>query len=198
MADEEYDDTYYAPVLANNNGARTLTFQTRMLNQHLVCQLCMGYFNDACTIIECLHTFCRVCIDNHFQESHFCPVCEKNLGPNPNDHVRTDRTIQSIVEKVFPQFSRQPERAPSAPAEDEQQQADDEEEDGPLRKRAKGGGSDASGGEGEEEDEDEEDDDEGEEEEGEEEEEVRRRTRVARRGRGRGGGGGGRRRAYCR
>ena len=52
MADEEYDDTYYAPVLANNNGARTLTFQTRMLNQHLVCQLCMGYFNDACTIIE--------------------------------------------------------------------------------------------------------------------------------------------------
>ena len=147
MADEEYDDTYYAPVLANNNGARTLTFQTRMLNQHLVCQLCMGYFNDACTIIECLHTFCRVCIDNHFQESHFCPVCEKNLGPNPNDHVRTDRTIQSIVEKVFPQFSRQPERAPSAPAEDEQQQADDEEEDGPLRKRAKGGGSDASGGE---------------------------------------------------
>ena len=111
MADEEYDDTYYAPVLANNNGARTLTFQTRMLNQHLVCQLCMGYFNDACTIIECLHTFCRVCIDNHFQESHSAR-CARDLGPNPNDHVRTDRTIQSIVEKV--QF-RQPGGRPGRP-----------------------------------------------------------------------------------
>ena len=28
---------------------RNITFQTRILNPHLVCTLCMGYFNDACT-----------------------------------------------------------------------------------------------------------------------------------------------------
>ena len=28
----------------------------------------MGYFNDACTIIECLHTFCRACIMRHFRD----------------------------------------------------------------------------------------------------------------------------------
>ena len=97
---EEYDDTYFAPVLRSNGESRTLTFQTRILNQHLICTLCMGYFNDASTIIECLHTFCRVCINRHFRESSHCPQCEKNLGPNPRDHVRTDRTLQSIVDKA--------------------------------------------------------------------------------------------------
>ena len=62
QADEPYDDTYYAPqVTTSADDVRTLTFQTRILNQHLICTLCMGYFNDACTIIECLHTFCRAC-----------------------------------------------------------------------------------------------------------------------------------------
>ena len=69
--DEEYDDTYVAPV----RDPRNITFQTRILNPHLVCTLCMGYFNDACTIIECLHTFCRACIMRHFKESQqACPT----------------------------------------------------------------------------------------------------------------------------
>ena len=51
----EYDDRYVPPIRDEKN----ITFQTRILNQHLVCTLCMGYFKDACTIIECLHTFCR-------------------------------------------------------------------------------------------------------------------------------------------
>ena len=104
----------------------------------------MGYFNDACTIIECLHTFCRVCarknheeskhvllvdvhpssraailhlaspsahpyiialpplhcidapagIMRHFRDSSMCPQCEAELGTNPKDLVRTDRTLQ--------------------------------------------------------------------------------------------------------
>ena len=66
--DEEYDETYYAPQVAQVGETRTLTFQTRILNQHLICTLCMGYYNDACTIIECLHTFCRGCIMRHFRE----------------------------------------------------------------------------------------------------------------------------------
>jgi len=110
--DEEYDDTYVAPV----RDPRNITFQTRILNPHLVCTLCMGYFNDACTIIECLHTFCRACIMRHFRESQVCPTCDSNLGTNPRDLVRTDRTLQSIVDKVFPQFAAQASTAATAAA----------------------------------------------------------------------------------
>ena len=51
----ESEDAYVRPVRDANN----ITFQTRILNPHLVCTLCMGYYKDACTIIECLHTFCK-------------------------------------------------------------------------------------------------------------------------------------------
>ena len=145
---EEYDDTYYAPQITSQGETRTLTFQTRILNQHLICTLCMGYFDEACTIIECLHTFCRSCVMRHFRDSSFCPQCEKNLGPNPVDHVRTDRTLQSIVEKVFPQFSRQPgsaARASGPPEEEEAEPPDAPAADAaePPRKRGRAAGSGA-------------------------------------------------------
>lgn len=46
------------------------------LNAHLVCVLCSGYFVDATTIIECLHTFCKTCIVRYLQTSSFCPICD--------------------------------------------------------------------------------------------------------------------------
>ena len=104
--EEEFDETYVPPVVSSVGDARTIRFQTRIINQHLVCTLCMGYFNDACTIIECLHTFCRACIMRHFRDSSMCPQCELGLGTNPKDLVRTDRTLQSIVDKVFPPAPR--------------------------------------------------------------------------------------------
>jgi len=114
--EEAYDDTYVPPVLSSAGETRTIRFQTRILNQHLVCTLCMGYFNDACTIIECLHTFCRVCIMRHFRDSSMCPQCEAELGTNPKDLVRTDRTLQSIVDKVFPPLGSKAETAASSSA----------------------------------------------------------------------------------
>lgn len=50
----------------------------------------------------------------HFCESNVCPQCDSHLGTNPKDLVRTDRTLQSIVDKVFPQFAQSQEQAKSA------------------------------------------------------------------------------------
>mmetsp|Transcript_25086 Transcript_25086/g.64825 ORF Transcript_25086/g.64825 Transcript_25086/m.64825 type:complete len:424 (-) Transcript_25086:63-1334(-) len=79
----------------------TISFQTRLLNPYLACTLCMGYFREACTIVECLHTFCKTCIRDHFRDSQHCPRCNKDLGGNPAELVRNDRTLQSIVDKVL-------------------------------------------------------------------------------------------------
>lgn len=50
----------------------------------------------------------------HFCESNVCPQCDSQLGTNPKDLVRTDRTLQSIVDKVFPQFVQTNEQAKAA------------------------------------------------------------------------------------
>ena len=38
-------------------------FKTEILNEHLICSLCMGYFRDAQSVTECLHTCTRPSYD---------------------------------------------------------------------------------------------------------------------------------------
>ncbi|KAK3858887.1 hypothetical protein Pcinc_034950 [Petrolisthes cinctipes] len=73
------------------------------LNAHLVCVLCSGYFVDATTIIECLHTFCKTCIVRYLQTSSFCPICEVQVHKTkPLLSLREDRTLQDVVFKLVP------------------------------------------------------------------------------------------------
>ncbi|CAL4109277.1 unnamed protein product, partial [Meganyctiphanes norvegica] len=73
------------------------------LNAHLVCVLCSGYFVDATTIIECLHTFCKTCIVRYLSTSSFCPICDVQVHKTrPLLSLREDRTLQDVVFKLVP------------------------------------------------------------------------------------------------
>ncbi|XP_055375931.1 polycomb group RING finger protein 3-like [Condylostylus longicornis] len=48
----------------------------RTLNTHITCKICGGYFIDATTVTECLHTFCKSCLVKHLEEKKTCPTCE--------------------------------------------------------------------------------------------------------------------------
>jgi len=94
----EEEDTYREPI----QDGRNITFKTRILNPYFLCSLCMGYFRDATTIIECLHTFCKSCIYKYFREHLDCPQCGANLGTYPYDKLKFDRQIQTMVDKILP------------------------------------------------------------------------------------------------
>lgn len=73
------------------------------LNKNITCSLCYGYLIDATTVIECLCTFCKNCIVKHLDEHNTCPKCNEVIHQShPKDHIRFDRTLQSIVYKVVP------------------------------------------------------------------------------------------------
>uniref|UniRef100_A0A663LWU3 RING-type domain-containing protein n=1 Tax=Athene cunicularia TaxID=194338 RepID=A0A663LWU3_ATHCN len=55
---------------------RTTRIKITELNPHLMCVLCGGYFIDATTIIECLHSFCKTCIVRYLETSKYCPICD--------------------------------------------------------------------------------------------------------------------------
>jgi len=94
----EEEDSYREPIVDGRN----ITFKTRILNQYLLCSLCMGYFREANTIIECLHTFCKSCIYKYFRERSDCPHCGAALGTYPYDKLKFDRQIQTMVDKILP------------------------------------------------------------------------------------------------
>mmetsp|Transcript_10561 Transcript_10561/g.17217 ORF Transcript_10561/g.17217 Transcript_10561/m.17217 type:complete len:257 (-) Transcript_10561:46-816(-) len=85
------------------------------LNALLTCPICDGYYREAHTILECMHTFCKACILKHFHNNNnrgtiSCPKCSINLGiygQQINHKMLYDRDLQSIVDKIFPQFLTQ-------------------------------------------------------------------------------------------
>ncbi|GFT32781.1 polycomb complex protein BMI-1 [Nephila pilipes] len=73
------------------------------LNKLLTCVLCNGYYIDATTIIECLHSFCRTCIVRYLQSNKFCPTCDVQVHKTkPLLNIRSDQTLQDIVYKLVP------------------------------------------------------------------------------------------------
>lgn len=73
------------------------------LNMHLKCILCGGYYIDATTIIECLHSFCKTCIVRYLETHKFCPICDVQIHKTrPLINIRSDQTLQDIVYKAVP------------------------------------------------------------------------------------------------
>ncbi|XP_034250991.1 polycomb group protein Psc-like [Thrips palmi] len=98
------------------------------LHPHLMCVLCGGYYVDATTIIECLHSFCKSCLVRHLETSKYCPICEVQVHKTkPLLNIRPDETLQTMVYKLVPGlfqremkfrqefYAKHPEAPPSSP-----------------------------------------------------------------------------------
>uniref|UniRef100_A0A1B6M647 RING-type domain-containing protein n=1 Tax=Graphocephala atropunctata TaxID=36148 RepID=A0A1B6M647_9HEMI len=77
----------------------------KTLNVHITCKICRGYFIDATTVTECLHTFCKSCLVKHLEENNTCPSCQIVIHQShPLQYISFDRTMQDIVYKLVPEL----------------------------------------------------------------------------------------------
>lgn len=76
----------------------------KTLNPHITCPLCKGYFVEATTVTDCLHTFCKSCLLKHFENvNNCCPKCNNLIHQShPSHYVSFDRTMQELVYKLVP------------------------------------------------------------------------------------------------
>ena len=78
----------------------------------LACDLCGDILRDPVTAPECMHSFCRDCIDQHVLyggTKNICPVCKKEglqtvFGPQPFQHgkLQFDPMLADMTRKLFP------------------------------------------------------------------------------------------------
>ncbi|WAR21789.1 BMI1-like protein [Mya arenaria] len=68
-------------VIEDNQHGSDIIVRMTDVNPHIICSLCFGYFIDATTIVECLHTLHET---------------------QPLLNLRADRTLQDIVYKLVP------------------------------------------------------------------------------------------------
>ncbi|XP_034238417.1 protein piccolo-like [Thrips palmi] len=85
--------------------AKDASKELQALNPLITCKICGGYFIDATTVTECLHTFCRSCIVKHFKKSLFCPECDVQVERGcPLNKLRPDPRKQLLVYKIVPRL----------------------------------------------------------------------------------------------
>ena len=78
------------------------------INQYLTCNLCGGYYNEAYTLPECLHTFCKACITDNFEKQtsglKVCPQpsCGAQVGRDLDKQPKYDRCLQDCVNQLIP------------------------------------------------------------------------------------------------
>ncbi|XP_026677820.1 polycomb group protein Psc isoform X2 [Diaphorina citri] len=73
------------------------------LNPFLICVLCKGYYIDATTIVECLHSFCKTCIVKYLKRHKYCPICDVLVyKTKPLQSIRPDTRLQNVVYKLIP------------------------------------------------------------------------------------------------
>ncbi|CAN6309406.1 unnamed protein product [Urochloa humidicola] len=95
-----------------------------VLAARLTCPLCQGLLREATAINQCLHTFCRECIMKKINDEDVdcCPVCDIDLGCDPEEKLRPDHNLQDIRNKLFPIKKRKVDslKAPTMPAKRKQ------------------------------------------------------------------------------
>uniref|UniRef100_A0A671K469 Polycomb group RING finger protein 5-B-like n=1 Tax=Sinocyclocheilus anshuiensis TaxID=1608454 RepID=A0A671K469_9TELE len=75
----------------------------RDFNHFITCYICKGYLIKPTTVTECLHTFCKSCIVQHFEDSNDCPRCGIQVHEtNPLEMLRLDNTLEEVIFKLVP------------------------------------------------------------------------------------------------
>lgn len=81
------------------------------VNDAFTCPLCKGYFREAHTIAECVHSFCKSCIIKHLQDVQECPTCKIKTTMNT---IRPDFLLQSLFAQLYPEVERDDEEQEKA------------------------------------------------------------------------------------
>ncbi|XP_078269026.1 polycomb group RING finger protein 5-B [Rhinoraja longicauda] len=110
----------------------------REFNAFITCYICKGYLIKPTTVTECLHTFCKRCIVQHFEDSNDCPKCGIQVHEtNPLEMLRLDNTLEEIIFKVVPGLKEMEKRQEEEFWKKNKRQENGEDNEGPKAKKPK-------------------------------------------------------------
>ncbi|XP_048026552.1 polycomb group RING finger protein 5-B isoform X2 [Chanodichthys erythropterus] len=109
----------------------------RDFNHFITCYVCKGYLIKPTTVTECLHTFCKSCIVQHFEDSNDCPKCGIQVHEtNPLEMLRLDNTLEEVIFKLVPGL-REKEQQQEVEFWRRNKSKENPDEDGPICKKAR-------------------------------------------------------------
>lgn len=87
----------------NNDGF--LLVRLSDIRKEVQCPICLGIIRKTRTVMECLHRFCRECIDKSMRMgNNECPACRKHCASRRS--LRDDPNYDALIAAVYPDIDQ--------------------------------------------------------------------------------------------
>ncbi|XP_010686424.2 putative E3 ubiquitin-protein ligase RING1a [Beta vulgaris subsp. vulgaris] len=113
--DEEEDDKHGGGVVSdrspsytsdmNVNNEEFILVRLSDIRKEVQCPICLGIIRKTRTVMECLHRFCRECIDKSMRMgNNECPACRKHCASRRS--LRDDPNYDALITAIYPDIDQ--------------------------------------------------------------------------------------------
>ncbi|XP_027929958.1 putative E3 ubiquitin-protein ligase RING1b [Vigna unguiculata] len=84
-------------------------FDLEALRKDVECPICLGIIRNARVVMECMHRFCKECIEKSFRlGNNECPTCRTHCSSRRS--LREDRLFDELISVIYPNIDEYEEK----------------------------------------------------------------------------------------
>ncbi|KAL5571128.1 hypothetical protein UlMin_020725 [Ulmus minor] len=103
--DDEPKDSEGTPHATSQAIPRSVRIELAELRKDVQCPICLGIIKKTRTVMECLHRFCRECIDKSMRlGNNECPACRTHCPSRRS--LRDDPNYDTIIAMLYPDIEK--------------------------------------------------------------------------------------------
>lgn len=103
--EEEEDDDDNNDVDEDDDDEEYVLVNLAAIREEMQCPICLGIIRKTRTVMECLHRFCRDCIDKSMRlGNNECPACRTHCASRRS--LRDDPNYDALIAAIYPDLDK--------------------------------------------------------------------------------------------
>ncbi|KAK7405002.1 hypothetical protein VNO78_06118 [Psophocarpus tetragonolobus] len=99
------DDSHHAPSSPSEDKSEFVYVELLEIRKEVQCPICLGIIKKTRTVMECLHRFCRECIDKSMRlGNNECPACRTHCASRRS--LRDDPNYDALIAALYPDIEK--------------------------------------------------------------------------------------------
>ncbi|XP_030466433.1 putative E3 ubiquitin-protein ligase RING1a isoform X2 [Syzygium oleosum] len=103
--EEEEEDSQGSPSSSSEEKPEFVYVKLSDIRKDVQCPICLGIIRKTRTVMECLHRFCRECIDKSMRlGNNECPACRTHCASRRS--LRDDPNFDALIAALYPDIDK--------------------------------------------------------------------------------------------
>ncbi|XP_043701501.1 putative E3 ubiquitin-protein ligase RING1a isoform X2 [Telopea speciosissima] len=103
--EEDGEDSDGSPSSSGGDKSEFVMVRLSDIRKEVQCPICLGIIRKTRTVMECLHRFCRECIDKSMRlGNNECPACRTHCASRRS--LRDDPNYDSLIAALYPDIDK--------------------------------------------------------------------------------------------